>query len=116
MLDPGMYPRCDHGALFAAARLPCVMDEQLTWPEFARQAISALLLQWTEQDIIYGDSSGAPASSRVQCKLGKRGTQNQGGNKQPELSPACTWLDAQHDARRGDEFLQSITGATAGVA
>lgn len=42
----------------------------------------------------------------------KRGYQGQGDDNQPQLSPACTWLDAQHDARRGTMFLESITGTS----
>lgn len=38
---------------------------QLTWPEFARQSVSALLLNWAEQDAIFGDTSGAPSQSQV---------------------------------------------------
>lgn len=38
-------------------------------------------------------------------KLGK------GGKLDPQhLSPACVWLDAQHDARHGTRFIESITG------
>lgn len=38
-------------------------------------------------------------------KLGK------GGKIDPQhLSPACVWLDAQHDSRHGARFIESITG------
>lgn len=30
------------------------------------------------------------------------------------MSPACAWLDAQHDSRRGPGFLKSITGKRGG--
>lgn len=41
---------------------------QLTWPEFARQSVAALLLNWAEQDAIFGDTSGAPSQSQVKSE------------------------------------------------
>lgn len=76
----------------------------------ARQAVSALLLQWAEQDAIYGDPSGALGKGKGTKPGGK------GPKQQPtERSAACLWLDAQHDARSGMAFLQSITGNVGGA-
>ncbi|CAM9414660.1 unnamed protein product, partial [Ectocarpus sp. 13 AM-2016] len=84
----------------------------LTWPEFARQAVSALLLNWAEQDAIFGDTSGAPSQSQAaQGRAARKKVGKGGGKIEPHhLSPACVWLDAQHDARHGARFIESITG------
>ncbi|CAM9749355.1 unnamed protein product, partial [Hapterophycus canaliculatus] len=85
----------------------------LTWPEFARQALSALLLNWAEQDAIFGDTSGAPSQSQAAQGRAARKKHGKGGKLEPQhLSPACVWLDAQHDARHGERFIESITGNT----
>lgn len=52
-------------------------------------------------------------SSLFQAAQGKaaRKKHGRGGKFEAQhLSPACAWLDAQHDARRGARFLQGITG------
>ena len=54
-----------------AAKLLC-KPLQLTWPEFARQSVSALLLNWAEQDAIFGDTSGAPSQSQVSVFLSQK--------------------------------------------
>lgn len=50
---------------------------------------------------------------RWQAAQGKaaRKKHGKGGKIEPQhQSPACAWLDAQHDSRRGPGFLESITG------
>ena len=50
-------------------------------------------------------STQAAQGRAARKKLGK------GGKLDPQhLSPACVWLDAQHDARHGARFIESITG------
>lgn len=57
-----------------------------------------------------GDTPGAAGKSKG-TKPGGKGPKQQSA----ELSPACLWLEAQHDARLGASFLQSITGTQGGM-